>query len=237
IEIGQYEVATWYTSPYPNEYSMCTKLYICEFCLKYMKSHDSLANHLNKCDYYNPPGVEIYNSGNISIYEVDGNINKTFCQNLCLLAKLFLQHKTLYHDVEPFLFYILTVKDARGKHIVGYFSKEKYCIQKFNLSCLMTLPQYQRQGFGRFLIGFSYLLSKKEGVPGSPEKPLSDLGRLSYQAYWKDALVQCFVNQMRINVSKNEISIQDISDITAMIPQDIITTLESMNMIGKLNEK
>jgi hypothetical protein len=25
-----------------------------------------------------------------------------------LLAKLFLDHKTLYYDVEPFLFYIIT---------------------------------------------------------------------------------------------------------------------------------
>ena len=33
---------------------------------------------------------------------------KLFCQNLCLLDKLFLDHKTLYFDVEPFLFYVLT---------------------------------------------------------------------------------------------------------------------------------
>ena len=42
-------------------------------------------------------------------------------QNLCLLAKLFLDHKTLYYDVDPFLFYILTEVDDRGAHIVGYF--------------------------------------------------------------------------------------------------------------------
>ena len=28
-------------------------------------------------------------------------------QNLCYLAKLFLDHKTLYYDVDPFLFYIM----------------------------------------------------------------------------------------------------------------------------------
>ena len=32
---------------------------------------------------------------------------KLYCQSLCLLAKLFLDHKTLYFDVEPFLFYVL----------------------------------------------------------------------------------------------------------------------------------
>lgn len=55
--------------------------------------------------------------------QVDGNISKIFCQNLCLLAKLFLDHKTLYYDVEPFLFYVLTQNDEKGRHLIGYFSK------------------------------------------------------------------------------------------------------------------
>lgn len=46
-----------------------------------------------------------------------------YCQNICLLAKLFLDHKTLYFDVEPFMFYLLTEVDREGAHLVGYFSK------------------------------------------------------------------------------------------------------------------
>ena len=72
-----------------------------------------------------PPGKEIYRKGTLSIFEVDGRDHKLFCQNLCLMAKLFLDHKTLYFDVEPFLFYILCEVDKQGAHIVGYFSKEK----------------------------------------------------------------------------------------------------------------
>ena len=56
------------------------------------------------------------------------------------------------------------------------------------------MPQYQRQGYGRFLIEFSYLLSIREGVHGSPEKPLSELGKISYFAYWDSVLIEYFAN-------------------------------------------
>jgi hypothetical protein len=48
---------------------------------------------------------------------------------MCLLAKLFLDHKTLYYDTDPFMFYILTEFDAQGFHIVGYFSKVDFFIK------------------------------------------------------------------------------------------------------------
>lgn len=54
---------------------------------------------------------------------MDGKRYKQYCQNLCLLAKFFLDHKTLYYDVEPFLFYVMTISDSEGCHTVGYFSK------------------------------------------------------------------------------------------------------------------
>lgn len=38
IHFGNYEIDTWYTAPYPEEYSRNRILYICEFCLKYMNS-------------------------------------------------------------------------------------------------------------------------------------------------------------------------------------------------------
>lgn len=136
-----------------------SKLFLCEFCLKYMKSRSILDRHMTKCFWRHPPATEIYRKDNLSVFEVDGNVNKIYCQNLCLLAKLFLDHKTLYYDVEPFLFYVLTINDRKGCHLIGYFSKEKLCQQKYNVSCIMTMPQYQRQGYGRFLIHFSqYLL-------------------------------------------------------------------------------
>lgn len=83
-----------------------------------------------KCGLYHPPANEIYRREDLSVFEVDGNANKIYCQNLCLLAKLFLDHKTLYYDVEPFLFYVLTKNDEYGSHLVGYFSKVRAVINR-----------------------------------------------------------------------------------------------------------
>jgi hypothetical protein len=63
-------------------------------------------------------------------------MSKIYCQNLCLLAKLFLDHKTLYYDVEPFLFYVLTKNDEKGCHLVGYFSKVNHEPAWPSLACL-----------------------------------------------------------------------------------------------------
>ena len=155
IELGKYEMDVWYASPYPEEYLCLPKLYICEFCLKYFNSPLIMKRHVLKCTSKVPPGDEIYRKGNLSVFEVDGDKNKTYCQNLCLLAKLFLDHKTLYYDVEPFLFYIMTEADSDGFHIIGYFSKEKSSFLNYNVSCILTLPPYQKQGYGRMLIDFS----------------------------------------------------------------------------------
>jgi len=178
-----------------------------------------------KCDLRHPPGNEIYRQGELSMFEVDGKKNKIYCQNLCLLAKLFLDHKTLYYDVEPFLFYILTECDSRGCHMIGYFSKEKNSPDDYNLACILTLPPYQRQGFGKFLIAFSYELSKRENKVGSPEKPLSDLGLLSFRSYWTEVLLDI------IHKHRGNLSIKDISCMTSIKTEDIINTLQSLGLI------
>ncbi|GER38713.1 histone acetyltransferase [Striga asiatica] len=289
VELGRYEIETWYFSPFPPEYNDCTKLFFCEFCLNFMKRKEQLQRHMRKCDLKHPPGDEIYRNGTLSMFEVDGKKNKVYGQNLCYLAKLFLDHKTLYYDVDLFLFYVLCECDDRGCHMVGYFSKEKHSEESYNLACILTLPPYQRKGYGKFLIAFwiglqisieeiksrftclcdaiqannftllylltssdslqllsiktnlqtvctencltkslnlaAYELSKKEGKVGTPERPLSDLGLVSYRGYWTRVLLDI------LKKHKGNISIKELSDMTAIKAEDILSTLQSLELI------
>lgn len=250
IQFREYEIDTWYTSPYPEEYSQSKILYICEHCLKYMSSPISYERHqLKNCNLSNnhPPGIEIYRdlNTNIAVWEVDGRKNINYCQNLCLLAKLFLNSKTLYYDVEPFIFYVLTEIDKENPtkyHFVGYFSKEKLSNSDYNVSCILTLPIYQRKGYGNLLIDFSYLLSRHEFKFGTPEKPLSDLGLVSYRNYWKItiALKLKELHSKYLNNTNNDknsntlsISIENLSKLTGIIPSDVVVGLEQLDSLIK----
>lgn len=227
---------------------------------------------MEKCCLYTPPGNEIYRDEeySISMYEIDGRKNTKYAQNIGLLSKCFLDHKTLHYDTEPFLFYVMTVYDDEGQHMVGYFSKEKESHEDYNVACILTLPCYQKKGFGRLLIEFrglgrkisfepnfrdlaislklsmsfkhkngsktgktsplSYLLSKKEHKLGSPEKPLSDLGLLSYRSYWEATIMELILrtheNSGGKSMSKScALSVHEICEKTAMKKDDVTQTL------------
>ena len=71
----------------------------------------------------------------------------------------------------------------------------------------------------------AYELSKKEGKVGTPEKPLSDLGLLSFRSYWTTVLLEI------LRKHRGNLSIKDISEMTAIKTEDIISTLQSLNLI------
>ncbi|KAG1734123.1 hypothetical protein EDB19DRAFT_1728323 [Suillus lakei] len=218
IRFGKYDIHPWYDAPFPEEFSNIPdgRLWFCEFCLKYMRSGFAFGRHNMKCKTRHPPGDEIYRDGAMSIFEVDGRKNKIYCQNLCLLSKMFLDHKSLFYDVEPFLFYVITETDDMGARFVGYFSKEKCSPKDYNV----------KTGVGKLLIDFSYLLSKKEQRAGSPEKPLSGLGQLGYKNYWTLALMRY------LHTSPDNPTLEAISKGTSMTIEDIYNTLQDQGMIS-----
>ena len=244
VQMGKHEIEPWYFSPYPQEFTDADMVYIDEFCLSYFSSEKAFRRHRQKCTLTHPPGNEIYRDDFVSFFEVDGRRQRTWCRNLCLLCKLFLDHKTLYYDVDPFLFYVMCTRDEHGCHLVGYFSKEKDCAEGYNVACILTLPQYQRHGFGRLLIAFSYELSKREGKLGSPEKPLSDLGLLGYRQYWRETLIELLADPTKLPSKPvhasldnptgghpHSTSIAELASISAMTEKDVH---EQLDVLGCL---
>ena len=61
----------------------------------------------------------------------------------------------------------------------------------------------------------AYELSKKEKKVGTPERPLSDLGLLSYRSYWTHVI-------LKLLREHKSLSIQEVSDMTAIQTDDII---------------
>ena len=209
IVMGNYRCCTWYFSPFPEEYHNVKILYFCEFCLNFYVKKEELERHVkSNCFLRHPPGNEIYRDEKISMFEVDGKTESIYCENLSYLSKLFLDHKTLALDVDIFLFYVLAEYDKYGYHFVGYFSKEQESKNGWNLSCILTLPFHQRKGYGKFLIDFSYLLSKRENKFGTPERPLSDLGHSTYFAYWTQKICEALGNWEGENITINDIAVQ-----------------------------
>lgn len=161
----------------------------------------------------------------VSVYKIYGKDFKLYCQNLSLIAKLFLDHKSIYFDVEPFKFFVLTENDEDGNHLVGYFSKEISDCSEFNLACIMVLPPFQKLGYGQLLISLSYYFSKQKNKIGTPEVPLSDLGRLSYKSYWIITLVEALV-KYKVNVS-----LKELTEITGIKYDDVVYALNEINLI------
>lgn len=249
-------IRPWYSSPFPSEYYRPDGfIWICDKCLKYFAQQTPFVQHISKC--YLVPGYEVYREGDatdkqqvvLSVFKLDGAKDKPTCQSLCLLAKMFLDHKTLYYDTESFLFYILiewiTQKNESTStptptlllqpRIVGYFSKEKQSPSGYNLSCILVLPQHQRKGYGSFLIDLSYLLARKDGLVdgSSPEKPLSDLGLLSYVKYWTNQVIR--YKHFLIKHPNNH-GLKQMVKTTGMTSNDIMATLEYLGAVWRSSD-
>lgn len=96
-------------------------------------------------------------------------------------------------------------------------------------------------------------MSRIEGQPGSPEKPLSQLGNLSYQSYWRSKVLPFLLCSMKnckllnSTLSNHEtdsdclanpvgsigfrdfvITIHEISSTTGIDPHDVASTIQQL---------
>ncbi|CAJ1010122.1 putative MOZ/SAS family [Leishmania naiffi] len=106
------------------------------------------------------------------------------------------------------------VSDPSAMYFAGFFTWEKH-VSEYNLACIVTLPCFGRRTsrqrsvapqdgatatapsppqvlrhLGQFMIAVSYELAYRRKQIGTPEKPLSDLGAIAYQQFWRRAIVR-----------------------------------------------
>ena len=141
-----WEIVPWYFSPYKVKEG--SSIVVCDRCLEYFQSKKVGARHIKGCQTRTPPGSIIYHDtapfgeeskSTLSVYIVDGASQQEYCVRLWLLAKLFLDHKTLFLNPHMFNFFILTEDDGEESRLLGYFSQEKVTAS-FNLNCILVLP-------------------------------------------------------------------------------------------------
>ena len=68
------------------------------------------------------------------------------------------------------------------------------------------------------------MLSRQDNLISGPEKPLSDLGLLSYRAYWLEIILE-------IIRESNEINVKEMSLRSHIAEDDIVGTLIANKMI------
>ncbi|KAI0516967.1 acyl-CoA N-acyltransferase [Xylaria bambusicola] len=144
--------------------------------------------------------------------------------------------------------------------IVGFFSKEQMSWDNNNLACILVFPPWQRKGLGALLMGVSYEISRREGILGGPEKPISELGRKGYKRFWAGEIVRWILeldvptssvqsvhamrharkekekenNQVNNSVAEQEdliIDVEQCSRHTWIVPEDCLAVLREMGVI------
>ncbi|RMZ30160.1 hypothetical protein D0859_05736 [Hortaea werneckii] len=228
--LGNLHIKPWYPSFYPEDLvggRKAERLYVCQWCFRYTPDIVKYSAH---CLREEPaPGRVVYEKGDYIIHELDGEEHKLYAQNLSLLSKLFLDTKSVFFDVSTFLYYPLLLRTDSHPYgqVVGFFSKEKMSWDNNNVACILIFPPWQKRGLGQVLIAASYVLGRREGRFGGPEKPLSQLGRKGYIVYWCGEvyryLMSCHL--------KKTVTIKEISEETYIMQEDVVAALREMDLV------
>ncbi|KAI1503993.1 acyl-CoA N-acyltransferase [Biscogniauxia marginata] len=271
----------------------------------------------------------VSDEGEWSVWEVDGEKDVLFCQNLSLFAKLFLDNKSVFFDVTGFNYFLLVYTPSASSatqpplslrnhthahsaspilsnpatadsnaqtlnldpssptqgssppqqkqyqpqplsssspsslsppaarpQIVGFFSKEKMSWDNNNLACILVFPPWQRKGLGALLMGVSYEISRREGILGGPEKPISELGRKGYKRFWAGEIARwllgleiipggggagndnCRAEAEGEKISNNEngdcetlVDVEQCSRATWIVQEDCLAVLREMGVV------
>jgi histone acetyltransferase SAS2 len=211
-------------------------LYVCPYCFKFTDIKLEWEQHLNCCTFKSRlPGKVMYNDGETIIRKVKGANHKLFSQCMCLMAKFYLDNKSVFYHLDYFDFYVAYQLLDRHEVPMGFYSRELLSWDSNNLSCICVLPCYQKRHLGTKLIDFSYQLSKYEQQISGPEHPLSALGRITYLKYWCKSIALNFTYGELS--TKSHVTLQMISEKTGFRVDDILQSLSTLRVLYENGKK
>lgn len=152
------------------------------------------------------PYNAIYEEKGFKISKIESLKTK---QLLSLVARMFIENKTVYYEVDDYDFYIIY-----DNEIFGYFSKFRE--GENSLNCFLVFPCFQGQGWGTVLVDISAIPEARMKDDGeiepnidmkSPEKPYTKKAIRCFRSYWKyQVLGATSVNEIarRRNISVDD---------------------------------
>ncbi|CCW61913.1 unnamed protein product [Phytomonas sp. EM1] len=214
------------------ESGVCYSVSICHRCLSPFFSEKHLTIHMEGyCERLDPPGTLIYHdpTSGRRVWYVDGAQHLHYARCISLLGNCFIESKLLRNDVDMYEFFIITLPRTAlpyvpGSHfenetqfkrsavsfdkakwsghvVAGYFSRLKHK-PHHTLSCIVTLPMFQRMRLGSFMLDVAYALMVERGQQcgcsqwcgclkqdgGCISRPFSPHGESLLLSYWRRSL-------------------------------------------------
>lgn len=206
-----------------GEEMVCPRLYVCACCFRYTPIQHQLTQHLAHHRQLRSAGQElnqpvpksafkVYEWEGYAVWEIEGEKEKLYCQNLSLFGKLFLEQKSVFFDTSGFKYYVLTYTTqenlvspaptkARARkrssstntteeddllyhtRVLGFFSKENLSWDANNLACILIFPPFQHRQLGQLLMAVSYKLSGWEWEGGIIGGPEKPLSAMGRKSY------------------------------------------------------
>jgi GNAT superfamily N-acetyltransferase len=155
-----------------------------------------------------------------------------------------LDNKSVFFDVTGFNYFLLVYTPPQKEklsasqedtpprhHITGFFSKEKMSWDNNNLACILVFPPWQRKGLGSLLMGVSYEISRREGILGGPEKPISELGKKGYKRFWAGQVARWILGLETSEDKETVVDVDDCSNSTWIVPEDCLAVLRDMAVV------
>ncbi|EXJ67057.1 uncharacterized protein A1O5_09703 [Cladophialophora psammophila CBS 110553] len=108
-----------YHSSIRGQEPICPFLYVCPCCFRYTSLKQQFIQHVARHRHLRSQNLEpdqpvpqsafkVYEWEGHAVWEIDGEREKLYCQNLSLFGKLFLEQKSVFFDTGGFKYYVLT---------------------------------------------------------------------------------------------------------------------------------